>query len=127
MTVPQGYCALPIGLTVTRLSASRVKAPQTPASTIKAVAADAVKEIQTAYVVARQRSASGSELACGAAQLNVPALVSSPVQVLFGTGLALLGYCPGTTLTAIGEGRRDAMIGALGMLTGALLYVRPTS
>ena len=47
-----------------------------------------------------------------------------PVQVLFGTGLALLGYCPGTTLTAIGEGRRDAMVGALGMLTGALLYVR---
>jgi len=47
-----------------------------------------------------------------------------PGAVLFGTGLALLGYCPGTTLTAIGEGRRDAIVGALGMLTGALLYVR---
>lgn len=44
--------------------------------------------------------------------------------VLFGTGLAVLGYCPGTTLAAVGEGRRDAMAGALGMLTGAALFVR---
>ena len=32
--------------------------------------------------------------------------------VLFGTGLAVLGYCPGTTLAAVGEGRRDALAGA---------------
>lgn len=44
--------------------------------------------------------------------------------VLFGTGLALIGYCPGTTLAAIGEGRRDAIAGALGMLAGAALFVR---
>ncbi len=44
--------------------------------------------------------------------------------VLFGAGAALLGYCPGTTLAAIGEGRRDAMVGALGMLAGAALFVR---
>lgn len=44
--------------------------------------------------------------------------------VLFGTGLSLLGYCPGTTLAAVGEGRRDAAVGALGMLTGAALFVR---
>lgn len=43
--------------------------------------------------------------------------------MLFGTGLALLGYCPGTTLAAVGEGRRDAVAGALGMLTGAALFV----
>lgn len=43
---------------------------------------------------------------------------------LFGTGLAVLGYCPGTTLAAVGEGRRDAMAGALGMLIGAGLFVR---
>jgi hypothetical protein len=43
---------------------------------------------------------------------------------LFGTGLAVLGYCPGTTLAAIGEGRRDAIAGALGMLAGAGLFVR---
>jgi uncharacterized protein len=44
--------------------------------------------------------------------------------VLFGTGLALMGYCPGTSLAAIGEGRRDAVAGALGMLAGAALFVR---
>ena len=43
---------------------------------------------------------------------------------LFGAGLAVLGYCPGTTLAAIGEGRQDAMVGALGMLAGAGLFVR---
>ena len=43
---------------------------------------------------------------------------------LFGTGMAILGYCPGTTLAAIGEGRRDALAGALGMLAGAALFVR---
>ena len=46
-----------------------------------------------------------------------------PGAVLFGAGLAVLGYCPGTTLAAIGEGRRDAIAGALGMLTGAALFV----
>jgi uncharacterized protein len=44
--------------------------------------------------------------------------------MLFGAGLALLGYCPGTTLAAIGEGRRDAVAGAIGMLAGAALFVR---
>ena len=43
---------------------------------------------------------------------------------LFGTGMAILGYCPGTTLAALGEGRRDAIAGALGMLAGAALFVR---
>lgn len=44
--------------------------------------------------------------------------------VLFGAGLAVSGYCPGTTLAAVGEGRRDAIAGALGMLAGAALFVR---
>jgi uncharacterized protein len=42
---------------------------------------------------------------------------------LFGIGLALLGYCPGTTIAAAGEGRRDAFAGIAGMLGGALLFV----
>lgn len=37
---------------------------------------------------------------------------------LFGAGLALVGYCPGTDMTAVGVGRKDALAGALGMLTG---------
>ncbi|MBZ0236406.1 MAG: YeeE/YedE family protein [Deltaproteobacteria bacterium] len=43
---------------------------------------------------------------------------------LFGAGLAINGYCPGTTIAAVGEGRRDALWGVLGMLAGAALYVR---
>lgn len=42
---------------------------------------------------------------------------------LFGGGMALLGLCPGTTVAACGEGRRDAMAGVLGMFAGAWLYV----
>src|SRR4051794_13580499 len=34
--------------------------------------------------------------------------------VFFGVGIAVFGYCPGTGLTAAGEGSRDAMIGVLG-------------
>jgi uncharacterized membrane protein YedE/YeeE len=44
--------------------------------------------------------------------------------LFFGTGLSLLGYCPGTSLAAVGEGRRDAIAGVLGMMAGALTFVR---
>ena len=43
--------------------------------------------------------------------------------ILFGVGMAIFGYCPGTSLAACGEGRRDAMVGVLGMFCGALAYV----
>jgi uncharacterized membrane protein YedE/YeeE len=43
---------------------------------------------------------------------------------LFGAGMAILGYCPGTTVAAAGEGRRDALSGLLGMLAGAAAFVR---
>jgi len=43
--------------------------------------------------------------------------------VCFGIGMAVFGYCPGTGVAACGEGRRDAMVGVLGMLLGAGLYV----
>lgn len=42
--------------------------------------------------------------------------------LLFGFGWGLLGYCPGTSLGALGEGRWDAVWGILGMLVGAGLY-----
>lgn len=41
----------------------------------------------------------------------------------FGTGLAVLGYCPGTTVAAAGQGNRDAAAGLVGMLFGAFGYV----
>lgn len=42
--------------------------------------------------------------------------------LIFGIGWGLLGYCPGTSLGALGEGRWDALWGILGMLLGAGLY-----
>lgn len=43
--------------------------------------------------------------------------------LMFGCGMAIFGYCPGTGVAACGEGRRDAMVGVLGMLCGAFAYV----
>jgi len=41
---------------------------------------------------------------------------------LFGAGWALMGYCPGTSVGAVGEGRWHALFAILGMLLGAALY-----
>lgn len=43
--------------------------------------------------------------------------------IFFGVGIVLFGYCPGTGVAAMGEGHKDAFVGVLGMLAGALLYV----
>ena len=42
--------------------------------------------------------------------------------LIFGIGWGLLGYCPGTSLGAVGEGRWDGLWGILGMLAGAALF-----
>jgi uncharacterized membrane protein YedE/YeeE len=62
----------------------------------------------------------------GWASLHVKPLLFGGVLVgaaMFGVGMAVLGYCPGTSVAACGEGRRDAMVGVLGMLAGAGLFV----
>lgn len=41
---------------------------------------------------------------------------------IFGVGMVVLGYCPGTGITAMGEGSRHAIFGVLGMLVGAAVY-----
>jgi uncharacterized protein len=44
-------------------------------------------------------------------------------SLVFGISFALLGYCPGTALGAIGSGSMDALLGGfLGMLVGAGLF-----
>lgn len=45
-------------------------------------------------------------------------------SVLFGLGWAITGYCPGTSLGALGEGRLHAVFAVAGMLVGAALYAR---
>lgn len=42
--------------------------------------------------------------------------------LLFGVGLGLLGYCPGTGVVALGEGSFDAIAGILGLLAGSYVY-----
>lgn len=45
-----------------------------------------------------------------------------PGGIVFGIGWGLLGYCPGTSIGAVAEGRIDGLWGVLGMLVGAALY-----
>lgn len=42
--------------------------------------------------------------------------------VIFGVGMALMGYCPGTLIAAIGQGSRHALFGLFGGIVGAALY-----
>ena len=42
--------------------------------------------------------------------------------LLFGIGWAIFGYCPGTAIGALGEGRFHAIWGVFGMLFGAAVY-----
>ena len=61
----------------------------------------------------------------GLARLSVKPMIMGaviPGGILFGLGWALLGYCPGTSAAALGEGRLDALWGILGMLFGAGLF-----
>ena len=48
---------------------------------------------------------------------------SIPGPLIFGIGFALLGYCPGTSVGAVGHGALDALVGGIiGIMVGAGLY-----
>jgi uncharacterized membrane protein YedE/YeeE len=42
--------------------------------------------------------------------------------VIFGIGMAILGYCPGTLAISLGEGSLDALLGVIGGLLGGLIF-----
>lgn len=42
--------------------------------------------------------------------------------LVFGVGFAVGGYCPGTCVVGIGEGRKDAIVAILGGVVGALVF-----
>jgi hypothetical protein len=44
--------------------------------------------------------------------------------LIFGTGFAVLGYCPGTAAAAFGAGAVDALIGMVGIAIGAGVFAR---
>jgi len=61
----------------------------------------------------------------GLAKLSIKATLLGPVIIgglIFGLGWGLLGFCPGTSMGALGEGRWDAVWGILGMIAGAGLF-----
>jgi len=52
--------------------------------------------------------------------MNVGAILLG--GALFGTGWAVMGFCPGTSVGALAEGRWHALFAIAGMLAGAALY-----
>ena len=42
--------------------------------------------------------------------------------LIFGAGFAIGGYCPGTCVVGIAEGRRDGLVALLGGVVGALAF-----
>jgi len=52
--------------------------------------------------------------------MNVGAVVLG--GALFGMGWAVMGFCPGTSIGALGEGRWHAAFAVVGMIAGAALY-----
>ena len=41
---------------------------------------------------------------------------------IFGIGMAILGYCPGTMAISLGEGSMDALVGIIGGIAGGVVY-----
>lgn len=66
-----------------------------------------------------------SEIALGLASYHVkPFLLGGILMggLIFGAGMAILGYCPGTMAVSLGEGSWDALIGIIGGLFGGVVY-----
>ena len=84
-----------------------------------------LKFMMTALVV----SMSGLFVLRGLGVLTFPTVPATYVVgnlvggLVFGIGMALAGFCPGTCAAGAGEGKLDYLIpGFLGFLTGAILY-----
>ena len=41
---------------------------------------------------------------------------------VFGIGMAIMGYCPGTAVAALADGAKEMWYGILGMIVGAAIY-----
>ncbi len=65
------------------------------------------------------------EIAFGIASYHVKPFVFGGIVLgglIFGSGMAILGYCPGTLAVSLGEGALDALTGIIGGLLGGLVF-----
>ena len=65
------------------------------------------------------------EIGLGFASYHLKPLLLGGIAIggiIFGVGMAILGYCPGTLAVSLGEGSMDALIGIAGGLVGGFVY-----
>jgi hypothetical protein len=65
------------------------------------------------------------EIGLGLASYHIKPFLLGGVAIggiIFGAGMAILGYCPGTLPISLGEGSIDALIGIIGGLAGGVIY-----
>jgi len=65
------------------------------------------------------------EVGLGFATYHIKPLLLGGIAIggiIFGVGMAILGYCPGTLPVSLGEGSVDALIGIIGGLVGGFVY-----
>ncbi|MFA5328331.1 MAG: YeeE/YedE thiosulfate transporter family protein [Prolixibacteraceae bacterium] len=65
------------------------------------------------------------EIGMGFATYHVKPLILVGISLgglIFGAGMAILGYCPGTMAISLGEGSLDALVGILGSIVGGIAY-----
>jgi len=65
------------------------------------------------------------EIGLGYASYHLKPLILGGIVIgglLFGVGMAILGYCPGTLSVSLGEGSIDALLGITGGLVGGFVY-----
>jgi uncharacterized protein len=65
------------------------------------------------------------EIGLGFAAYHTKPLIFGGIIIgglIFGAGMAILGYCPGTMIVSLGEGSLDAAAGLIGALLGGLVY-----
>jgi uncharacterized membrane protein YedE/YeeE len=65
------------------------------------------------------------EIGLGFASFHVKPILLAGIGIgglIFGAGMAILGYCPGTLPVSLGEGSMDALVGIIGGICGGIVY-----
>jgi len=65
------------------------------------------------------------EIGLGFAGFHAKPMILGGIAIgglIFGVGMAILGYCPGTMAISLGEGSMDALVGIIGGLLGGIVY-----